>query len=304
MSARYHIKNPSKSRGKGKRKTFSIFLATPQDDGSTKTSALTDNLDLIAINKKYCEKTLTWDEARKEVEQLRNRLNANIGQYTHYTGNATNDKVLTKYWEKNYEHRPIKNNSKHSARHDLRRAIDALGPLSIVSATKEQIESAIYNSDFDNPKQRRIVARLNQILKFLQREDVKLRLPKKVRKSVNYLTVSEFAKVLEDEKREEIKTLYKVCFYTGARLGEAFHLSTADLSPCKKFVQINYQMTDDGKKAEPKWGSSRPAYIFSEGIAALEKWNEDKKKIDISRTAVSARFRRSCQRVFGAKNLV
>ena len=302
MSGRYHIKNPSKSRGKGKRASFSIFLAKPQDDGTTKTETV-KNADVESINKNYLAGIYDWETARKNIEQIRNRLNAEIGKFTFFTGNKTNGRVLEQYWNEEYQGRKIKESSMNSAKHDLRRALDALGKISIVSGSGKEIQNTIDNSGFDMIKQRRIIARLNQILKFLGRKDIKLQLPKKPRRKIHFLTTEEFQKVLALEPLEEVRTLYEVCFYTGARLGEAIYLSSDSLAANEKFVQIDFQLTEDGKEVPPKWDSVRPAYIFPEGIDALRRWDDLKDKIEISRTAVSARFRRACQKAFqGKKN--
>ncbi|MCB0391967.1 MAG: hypothetical protein KDD58_11795 [Bdellovibrionales bacterium] len=221
MSSRYHIKNPSKTRGKGKRASFSIFLAKPQVDGTTKTETV-QNADVESINNNYLAGIYDWETARKNIEQIRNRLNAEIGKFTLFTGNKTNGRVLEKYWQEEYQGRKIKEESMSSAKHDLRRALDAIGKVSIVSGSAKEIQKAIDASGFDVTKQRRIIARLNQILKFLGRKDVRLHLPKKSRIKVKFLSVEEFQKVLALEPREEIRALYEVCFYTGARLGREY----------------------------------------------------------------------------------
>ena len=89
--------------------------------------------------------------------------------------NSANRDLLEKFWKDEYEHRDLVDFE--SSKNDFKRAIEVAGPLSLYSASREDLQKEIAKHAKGN-KQRRVVSRLNTLLKYIQR-NVKLRKDKK-----------------------------------------------------------------------------------------------------------------------------
>ena len=141
---------------------------------------------------------------------------------------------------------------------DFRRAIEALGDKSLQSSSQFVLEKEI-KKQFKGEKQRRIVSRLNQILKFLKR-DITLRKDRPEKRKVQYLTVDEFKKVLACIEDPYLKTLCEVCFESGMRVGEAFGVEKTGIS--KNYVRVHQQLDKEGTLRETKNRKERLAFVF------------------------------------------
>ena len=106
--------------------------------------------------------------------------------------NQDNIKIFNEFWKSEYEHRDLVDVD--SARNDFNRALKIIGQVSLRSATKEQLQNRV-SSKIKGNSQRRVVASLNSILKYLKRE-VKLRKDKPNQVLVKHLNETEFLEVL------------------------------------------------------------------------------------------------------------
>ncbi|MBL7686845.1 MAG: hypothetical protein JNJ49_02350 [Bdellovibrionaceae bacterium] len=174
----------------GGRKSFSILRRTFSKDlvqyQVVKIEALS------AINKAYLSGLQQYSECEVSVREVIKRLYAEENRkYPAQVYNSQNRQLLEKYWKAEYVSRDLVDSC--SAKNDLKRAIEAVGSLSLYSSSKEEIQNQISKSLKGN-QQRRVVSRLNQILKFLGR-DIKLRKDKSVPHEIRHLSLSEFYSV-------------------------------------------------------------------------------------------------------------
>ncbi|MNJ94779.1 Phage integrase family protein [compost metagenome] len=255
ISTRYLLRKPNK-----KRRGFRIYLQTKNADGKTENQTVVDP-DIIAINHHLKDGTYSEAQGHLHAERVRARLNAAIGvlewheRPENQIANKENEELLERYWKAEYEHRMLADEA--TARYKLQRACRALGNLSIISGSREDLAGKVKSLTFDNRKKREITGKLNQLLRFAKRE-FKLQLPRKTRVKVKYLTLEEYAKV-EPFLKTGAKALSNVAIKTGARQGEAY---ASDPNKCtEKSIYIDTQLTR-GEEKDPKWNSVRPAYGF------------------------------------------
>jgi hypothetical protein len=208
MNIKFYIKRPDKSTKakqsrKGKRKSFAIYKRSFDKHGKRiKDEVVTDDT-IDSINERYLSKSLDWIEAEKAIKAFVIHLEKKYGIHQKLVFNSDNKKILKQFWDKEYSTRDIVD--ENTARCDFRRAIEALGDKSLQSASQSVLEKEI-KKKFKGEKQRRIVSRLNQILKFLKR-DISLRKDRPEKRKVQYLTVDEFKKVLACIEDPYLKTL-------------------------------------------------------------------------------------------------
>lgn len=288
---KFYIKRP---REKERRKSFSIIKRTTYKDGRLSNESI-HHPALESINMQFLLGVLTSEDAIKNIKKLVNGLYRDLGLLKPTAVfNNDNQKILDSYWKSEYVHRDINLKTAYT---DFTRVIRLLGNTSIVSASQSEIQQIA--NQFKGDHQRRIVGRLNSILKYLNRHhEVKLRMARRVRPKVKYWNDEEFLRIITLIEPYELKVLCKVCFYTGVRLGEAFAIERNSLKPNKKTIAVETQMDEDDEEKPPKWGSTRPAYIRPEGIEAIEEWIKIKSNLTMSRNALRKRLKTVCQKLF------
>lgn len=291
---RYGFKAPKHGRA-----TFSIYEDILKPDGSRECRTIQDER-LKAINESYRQKiqdlatcTIQIKEIIKDLYKRDARCKPQI------VHNSENHKVLNDYWEKVYSFRSLENEA--STRRELTRAIDTLGPLSVYSASRDQIQSAIDNAVSGNA-QRRMVSRMVQILKFIGRTDVRLRMARPVFVKVRHVTESEFQLLAQHIEDPNLRILAKVCFYSGVRIGEAFAFNSKCLMPDgQDTVRVSAQVDRSGSlKPTTKTRKPRLAFLIPGGLDAFNEWVQlpasEKKKIN--RLAVSKQIKVACEKAF------
>jgi integrase len=309
---RYVILNASQTRGDGKRATFKIEKRS-YDLG---TWAIIDNkrvkhATLDAINEKYLSKELDWEQARKNVEEVVESLYVADGAYSAVTYNSHNLELLQKYLDAQYpEARRNKLSDFGSAKSECSRAIEALGTLSLMSATQKQIQDQVDAfCKGDSNKQRRIVFKLRSILAWARPHDHLVLVPdREEQPMVRYLTEAEFLKVRAHLPDEVHKVLADVCFYVGCRVGEAAAFTLSDLREARNTVFINKQVVldehDTGKiKPRTKNKKIREAFICPEGVKSFKRWVEIKKSLSSTqRNYLGETLKAACQAVYPSQD--
>jgi integrase len=184
---------------------------------------------------------------------------------------SENLQILDDYYLDRYANSNIKRPG--MARTDLLRAVNVLGPLSLHSATVEEMQRQIDVNVKDADAQRRVIGRIHALLKHIGRQGVRLRKKRRTRKPVKYISEQELGLLLNrlsDDKM--LQALIAVCFYTGCRPGEAFAL-TADKLIDGRYVDVFEQLDYDSNLDDPKSTNSvRKAYLVSEGRVAFDTW--------------------------------
>jgi len=291
--ASYAIKKPSKSAGKGQRATFAIQEVTA-------TSRHTLDLEPVdSINKLFLAGTITRNEAERQVEAVRAALYKQRDQDTPAAVfSSENLKLLDKYWKAEYSDRDLVDTETMKA--DLKRALGSVGVLSLVVASRSELQVAVNETYADKPNlQRRAVSRLNQLLRFAGR-DFTLRKVKAVRADVPFLTWDELKTVLPHLPSDHWRLLAKVAWVTGCRVGEIFALSAASLKP--KYLFVTAQIDKDGKRRETKTRSERKASILmqEQGRQCVTEWLAIPSGVRVALRSErhSTVFKRACKKAF------
>lgn len=203
--------------------------------------------------------------------------------------NQDNYKILDQYWESEYSLRDLVDPD--TAYYALRRSIESIGDLPIVSATREELQRKV--NQFKGNKQRRLVAGLNQLLKFIGRPERLLKARPEHYK-VNYLTEAEFNKVLRHIEDPLDKLLHQACFYSGMRIGEAF--AASKLTGDVMFVES--QIDRQGLERETKNRKVRRVYIADQGIPFVKEWLKRRHGYVNDRTQISKVTAKACRLAF------
>lgn len=291
LKPHYAIKNPSKTQGKGKRASFAIQEVT----GSNRVTLKLEPVD--AVNKLLASGVLTVDQARKQIEAVREALYLQRDKHKPQTVFASeNLKLVAAYWAAEYEDRELVDPD--SARWDLNRAVAACGILSVVGASKSDLQQAVLDhAPGDVNKRRRVIARLNQLLKFAGRA-FELKKPKPVRGDIKHLTEAEFERVVAQIKQPDMKLLCRVAFCTGARVGEALGLTERSVRP--DHVQITTQLDSDFKRRETKTRSVRKAAVLEGWEHYVTEWVAlgPEVKLRLRKLQHATLVKRACRRAF------
>lgn len=282
----YVIKEP-----KNGRKSYAIL---EEKRSSTSRTYKTLKLEsLKAINKAIKDNRYTNAEAlilvREVVTSLYKELERQTPKVVH---NSENFNLLEEFWNAEYDHRDLIDYD--SPKNDFKRAIDTVGALSLYSATREELQKEI-SKHVKGTKQRRVVARLNTVLKFIKR-DIKLRKDKSNQVDVKYLSLDEFNKVLQYIDNEDIKLIFRLSYFTGARTGELFAFEERQYkSPT---ITIQKQIDRSNNKRDTKNRMTHKAWIFPEGRQLLTKWFKFEKKMEFRNLKFADIIKKACKRAF------
>lgn len=172
------------------------------------------------INRYYTNGEMDDKLAIKELELVIEQLYRAAGvKVIRNVANLSNIDRLNKFWDVEYASRDLVD--RESLYNDYRRAVEALGEVSLVSSTSEQINAALDRSCEGRPNvRRRVVQRLKTILKHLKVDDVRMRTAKPVRKSPAHLSLEDFKEVLQFVEKRKLRLFMEVAFYSGCRQGE------------------------------------------------------------------------------------
>lgn len=286
---RYCIKRPKAN----KRNKFGLYSQVDLPNGSTK-NVIVKNSDLDAINRNLELKIIDTVTAEKNVKELIDKLYKKDGRLRlRDVHQPDNYKILDEYWEREYSHRDLVDpSSSYSA---LRRAVDAVGDLPLLSATRQEIQAKL--GEFRGSKQRKLVERLSQILKFMGRTEIKLRKEKLPRHKVKYLTEPEFQTLTKRIEDEPLRTLFEVCFYSGVRIGEAFAITQPTVGG---YIRVISQIDRYDIERDTKTLGERRVYVFKNGRNAIERWIKIKSQVTMSRSALSKYASRLFRRTFSS----
>lgn len=290
---RYSFKGPGHGR-----KSFTIYTDIKSADGKREYQTVSDDR-LMAVNGAFQSGTSTLEECAVQVREIIKDLykqDPRCRKITH-VHNSENWKVFEEFWEAIYSYRPLINEA--SARYEFKNAIEALGQLSIYSASRDEIQKCI-DQKYEGNSQRRIVTRMNQLLRYVGRDRVKLRKNQKEYRKVSYLRQEDFRKVLLFAETEIERVLMKLCYYSGLRIGEAYALEPNALLP-NNTVRVSGQIDRQGRLRRTKTKRPRLAYIYPEGIDAFRAWTiaSPAEKATINRDEASRDLmKRYCKKAF------
>lgn len=224
---------------------------------------------LDKINIEYQSQRLTQDEATillKERIRLAHLMsNAPKISQIRKTISEVNLKIFNNFWDQIYSIKYLVD--PQGAQADFLRAINAIEPSSLLTITNSQVIKQI--SKFNISKQRRIIFRLRELFKYLNREVI-LTLPQEELTDVKYISLEEM-NILRQHLPEPMNHLLVTLFHTGARLGEAMAMSPMKLNLHQSRIFIDSQIDTKGRKRPPK--RRRGGHIqITGGLESVKKW--------------------------------
>ncbi|RYZ82618.1 MAG: hypothetical protein EOP04_21690 [Proteobacteria bacterium] len=181
--------------------------------------------------------------------------------------NEENRAILEKYWSEDYQYRSVI--SPESMRWELESTLDLVGHHSLVSISAKDLQLHINQLEISNNKQRRVVDRLNMLLKFMGR-DLKLKKKKKDDRVVTYLNENQFQAIVPHIKNEITRLAARIAFETGLRLGEIFGLRPENYTESQ--LNVTRQLTRAMTYRKPKNGKARRAFCFDAAEELLAEW--------------------------------
>jgi integrase len=245
--------------------------------------------EIDRLNEDYLAENISEAEIRKELESVRSKIYKQAGiPEAPLTFNSENRKLLERYWRDEYEFRASRLVDIKTARWELERAVDAVGSVSLKTGTRNalQKEVDIYAT---GRKQRRIVAKLNQILKYLKRDFTLLGAKKDI-VDVRHLSPEDVALLIFHIDDEWIKLLHEVGFRTGCRVGEAFAMESKFYDPKRNTIKIKYQIDKGGRKRGTKNSKERTAFVLPGSADILNAWFKIKDKFPQSARLSIAKY--------------
>ena len=251
------------------------------------------------MNKQFHDSLLDFETAFAKVKVIREQLYKERDiEKRKSVFNQVNLKILESYWESEYSHRSLVDEK--SMYHDLKRAIECAGSLSLTVCTLTELQKEINRRFIGSPnKQRRVVTRLNQILKFLGR-DFQLRKVKEEWNDVKYLTPEEMAEVTRNLKDENFATLCWLGLLTGLRIGEIFSLRPERVQ--QTYLRVVKQVDTTNKLRQLKNRKPKKTYLLQGSHEYLSKWFDlEQTTKDRLRTINHARIlKAACVKAFPA----
>lgn len=266
---RFTIKTP---RHKG-RATFAIDRDVVLLDGRRRHTKVDDER-ILAVNKAY-HSGKSFEECLVVMREIQRDLYDQERKLTPaVVHNQENYNIVDKYFKERYQRRRnVRENSKVSMYHDLVRAVEAVGSLSLYSASADQLQDAI-STKYRGNAQRRVVMRLRQLLKHINRHDVRLELDFADDRPVRYLSMEEVDKVIAYFRKKEdpiMACLVALGAKCSMRLGEAYALETRNIKDNDR-IYIDVQLLLNGDRRLPKHNKKRDAFVIGDGMYNINEW--------------------------------
>jgi len=292
------VKKPSElTGGKGKRRRFALS----QKVG--KAFKLLTSEELESINENYVSGVITAKQALDKVEELVQQLYKERDQHKPQVVHMpANIRVLNKYWDMVYSDRELVD--RETMFNDIKRAVGSVGKLSLISATKTQLQQTVNEFYKQSPNlQRRAVTRLNQLLKFLNR-GFQLSKVRERMEEIQHLSMREWMKVSDRIEDKGFKILCWVAMTTGCRLGEIFAISDTNVNWKKNYINVSTQIDKDFKRRTTKNRRSRKAFLLDEGQEWLKLWLDisDSEKERLRTIHHADKLKEACEKVFSNQN--
>jgi integrase len=256
----------------GGRRTFQILKRTTRPGACRPEHVSVTDPRLDSLNRAFLAGQ-GFAESELQAREIIADLQAGarrraIGVAVH---NEENRRILSAYWERHFAHRVYEvEDSETSMRNRLSRAVDAMGSLSLVVASKEALQAAI-DRKYRDHRQRALVASLNGILKHLGR-DFELTPRPKRRKQPRHLKLKDFERVNRHTEDRRDQLLQRVAFATGLRTGELFALSEDSVQGRHFFAegQMDRALTLRGTKTRDE--TRRRIYVIPGFENDVQEW--------------------------------
>jgi integrase len=267
----YFLKKPKK----GQRATFALILRETLPSGMTSQKTIKDNDDIVALNASLLTAAITLEHALKAAKVLVSKLNFDKKKARHpdlYSFHPFNMQIVEKYLEEVYDQRDIFPESLASITSDLRRAVLALGQMSLQTSSRKELQTQLNGKLTEVRKQRRAASRINSLLKYINR-GFKLNRMKETLNPVHHVSEQEMLTMCEALKDQRFALMCKVAYYSGLRLGELMTINTDSLKN-NQHLYVFDQIVTDGSRRQTKTKKPRNAIIIPHGVEFVREWCE------------------------------
>ena len=262
---RFAIRRPDKTR-----RTFSIIKDVVYVNGSRNQKVLEDPR-VEVVNLKMQRGLLTPDSAWAElkgsvVPALKHEAGVKAHEALVDQISANNLKVFQSFWGEMYAGVDLKNPA--STRNDLLAALRAIDPLSVTTASRQDLRDKL--TALPAYQQRRHCIRINQLLRHLERG---FTIGKRSREyqDVDYVTWRGLQEMLPFIYSSEVQLLAIALFGTGVRIGEAFAPGFTRLKP-NNTIYIDRQMDLKCTIRGIKNGKPHHTRLLPEAEAGYRDW--------------------------------
>lgn len=268
-------------RPKGATKSYSVIPYHRGPDGKLVYGERLHDDALDQLNRALKSGKLKADEAKVEFEhRILPRLK---GQ------SAVQDKVLVdslisnknmavyhRFWKAEYGEKSLDmSRDGETAQYEFKRALKIIEPLSIQTATREELQEKLNKGCPAPAAHKKIGGRLNQLLRFLER-GFDLHTRRVPRPTVNHISWPDFKKMLpnivvyknshghiDEQATKDVRALATFLFGSGVRFAEAFGLEPHHLKP-NRSIYISQQILEDGAPDELKNGKPHNTILILE----------------------------------------
>lgn len=293
----YDVKTP---RHQGR----SSFAITQVEKSGTKVlSRKTIKDDRIkAINLAFKNKFKSYDDCYSEIMKVKQDfVDAQIKNQPKKKYHSKNLELVDRYFSKIYHKKKIKESSKNSMYNDLKRSVECLGKLSIFSASEDEIQEQI-DSQFSGNKQRRIVARLRQLLKFIGRTDVQIFLEEREERDVKYLELEELEHLLDFIKKDRVLyCLVHIAAKGGLRQSEVYGIRKHCLKDMDH-LYVDTQLLPDGTRRSPKNNKKRTAFLMDGVFESVKEWLSipmvEREAYRYGASRIPKKVKKACKKLF------
>lgn len=285
---KYYIKKPDK-----RRHTFAIYSRTTNPDGTTKNVTL-DHADIDAVNKQLLAKTISYEDACKQLKSIRMRITGEAP----VVHNADNERILAKFLDEYFKEKPFVVD-KVSATHKYKRAVKCLGRLPIMAVTRNESLECILAMP-NNAKQREAAHKLNSLFKRLGR-DLVVPVPPKEHEEVEYISEGELDKIVKGLGDTPLSAAIKLAFFTGLRIGELRALTPATMLPDGNTLNITTQLDTKERKRGPKHRKKRKAFMHDKAKPAFKVWTT--KTTTFTHKQLNTQFQKACLKFLNRNGL-
>ena len=286
---KYFLKPPQ-----GKRTNWAIIKYS--GDENNREYETFDDPDFLpkikSISKDYASGVIDKHQASLLMKEILKQVRYKEGgaiqsAQKHSELSKINEAIFDSFWSERYAHKELKDEA--SAMYDFKRALRALGTLSLKTTPKKELEKFLRKEVEDKKKRKRIISRLNEILKANALPVLDSPMLDKVIK-VRSLRLEEFKKIMKYVNDPRLEALYYTLLGTGLRLGEALALSH-DKRRGDRTLYIDEQLDKKGKLRSPKRDKTGKVVISTFAIEQVKIWLDVKDKGHLRNTAQKT-FRR------------
>jgi len=258
----------SLKRPRADRRSFAIVKKLRHNPGRVPSSTIEDKR-LAVLNRLYKQHTITFEEAEAGANAIiRDRYGA---QRKRVPCSATNTQLLKDYWATRYNRRRLKD--PRASYNGLRRAVDALGTVSLLTGTERALQKAL---DARYPDNRHIamVGRLKEMLTHYGRTDIHLQPRRRDLKETTHLTLEEWGTVSARLPEGSFKAACWLAFTTGMRLGEVWAIRAEDVVAVDNtcYLRVRWQLDKRMNRVELKNRKPHNTFLLPEGWQWLDTW--------------------------------